>query len=205
MSRRTLIIGLTGGIGSGKTTVSGMFAARNVPVIDADVIARELLRPGNAAEEEVKTAFGNDILDVEGNIDRAALRRIVFGDAVLRAKLESILHPLVRQEILARIQSISEPYCVVVIPLLIETGYDELVDRILVVDCPLQTQIDRASQRDHSDSKLTESIAATQVSRETRLQAADDAIDNSSDLAALEPQVAALDSKYRLLAKKHSD
>ena len=201
MSRRTLKIGLTGGIGSGKTTVSGLFADLGIPVIDADVIARALLQPGEETERQVKEIFGNKILDARGNIDRSMLRKLVFEDDSARANLESVLHPLVRREILAQVEDISAPYCVIVIPLLLETGYQEFVDRILVVDCPLQTQIDRASQRDQVDSKQAAAIASAQISRQDRLQAADDVIDNSADISALEHQVAELDAKYRFLAE----
>jgi dephospho-CoA kinase len=203
MSRQTLVIGLTGGIGSGKTTVSDFFARLGAPVIDADAIARSLLQPGENAERKVKEEFGSRILDTQGNIDRTILRKLVFADSAARLKLESILHPMVRREILAQIASVKAPYCIVVVPLLLETGYRELVDRILVVDCTQQLQIERASTRDNSDAGQIESIAATQASRQSRLDAADDVVDNSGDIATLEPQILQLDAKYRSLTSKN--
>ena len=201
MSRRTLVIGLTGGIGSGKTTVANLFSDLGVPVIDADAISRSLLQPGEDAEQQVKNEFGKSILDANGGIDRTALRRFVFSDPAARARLESILHPLVRQKIQSQISKVSSPYCVVVIPLLLETGYRELVNRILVVDCPQKAQIERAARRDKTNKSQIESIAATQASRQIRLDAADDVIDNSADLSALEPQVVLLDARYRTMAE----
>jgi dephospho-CoA kinase len=202
MPHRILKIGLTGGIGSGKTTVSNLFAIRGVPVIDADVIARELLQPGSESTRLVIREFGDDILDSEGNIDRAILRRRVFDDGGARKKLESILHPLVHQEIESQVRSVSGPYCIIVIPLLVETGYSNLVDRILVIDCPPQTQIERASLRDRADRGQIEKIVSAQISRGVRLDSADDIIDNSTNISSLEQQVAELDAKYRKLAQQ---
>ncbi len=191
-----LIIGLTGGIGSGKSAVAERFAARGVPVLDADIIAREVVAPGTPGLARVVEAFGTDILDSQGRLDRARLGRRVFGDPELRRRLEAILHPLIRAEMRERVRHLAAPYCILVIPLLIETGQTDLVDRVLVVDAPPELQYQRVAARDGRSPAEIAAILRAQASRETRLAAADDVIVNDADLTALDRRVAELHRRY---------
>ena len=195
-----LRIGLTGGIGSGKSTVSGRFAGLGVPVIDADEIARELVAPGAPGLAPVVAAFGTGILDEAGLLDRARLRRIVFADPARRRELEAILHPLVRQEIQRRVLEISAPYCIVAIPLLVETGQADLVDRVLVVDAPEALQRSRLAARAGWTEDDVEAAIRSQAPREARLRAADDVIVNDADLTALRQAVERLHARYLTLS-----
>lgn len=195
-----LIIGLTGGIGSGKSTVCRMFAARGVPVIDADIVGRELVAPGRPALEEIVHHFGADILDSTGNLDRARLRAIVFSDPEKRRLLESILHPAIREEMWARARRESAPYCVLCIPLLIETGQQAQVDRVLVVDCNEAVQIGRIRDRDNIGEELARTMMHAQIPRQDRLAHADDIIRNEDGLDALEAQVRRLHESYLALS-----
>lgn len=195
-----LRIGLTGGIGSGKSTVAGLFAARGVPVIDADEIARRLTRPGEPAVEEIAATFGADLVR-NGVLDRRRLAARVFQDSVDRQRLESILHPRIRAAMQQEVEGLNSPYCLLVIPLLIETGQRALVDRVLVVDVDERTQIDRIRRRDARGDAEIHAILAAQVSRARRLQEADETVTNDGDVAALGPQVEALHRKYLELAE----
>jgi len=195
-----LVIGLTGGIGSGKSTVAELFAQRGVPVIDTDVIARELVEPGEPALAEIAAAFGEGLVDSEGRLDRARLRNLVFDDEAQRQRLEAILHPRIYARVRDRVAQLDAPYCVVVIPLLIETGGGALVDRILVVDAPLDVRIRRTQSRDGLPEEQVRTIAASQAGRERRLEAADDVIDNGLQPGTLDAQVEALHAKYLALA-----
>jgi dephospho-CoA kinase len=195
-----LVIGLTGGIGSGKSITADMFAARGIPVIDADVIARELVEPGMPALAEITARFGPRVIGADGRLDRNALRQQVFGDPVARADLESILHPRIRQRMRDRIDALDSPYCILVIPLLVETGQRDLVQRVLVVDAPEAVQRARVRRRDDLDSDEIEAVLQAQTDRQTRLAVADDVIHNDSDLSSLEAQVDALHRTYLQLA-----
>jgi len=195
-----LVIGLTGGIGSGKSMTADMFAARGVPVIDADVIARELVEPGMPALTEIAARFGPGIIGPEGRLDRNALRQHVFDNPEARADLEAILHPRIRQRMRDRIGELHSPYCVLVIPLLVETRQRDLVQRVLVVDASEATQRQRVRHRDDLDSDEIEAILQAQTDRRTRLAVADDVIHNDSDVASLEAQVDALHREYMQLA-----
>lgn len=195
-----LVVGLTGGIGSGKSVVAERFAALGVPVIDADVIARELVAPGQPALREIVEAFGTDVLNPDGTLDRAALRTVVFSNPAARTRLEAILHPPIRTEMLRRIQAYSAPYCILVIPLLVETGQANLVDRILVVDVEPSIQYKRIARRDGLTAPEIDAILAVQADRRTRLETADDVIDNSGEPSDLDPQVSALHTHYLILA-----
>ena len=195
-----LRIGLTGGIGSGKSTVAELFAARGVPVIDADVIARELVAPGQPALAEIVASFGTDCIDAEGRLDRARLRARVFDDAAQRERLEAILHPRIHAVMAERAAAQSTAYVLLVIPLLFESGQRDLVDRVLVVDLPVELQRARVSARDHLSDAQIDAIFAAQVQRDQRIDGADDVIDNSGDAAALERQVDALHQRYLALA-----
>lgn len=200
-----LVVGLTGGIGSGKSAAGAVFSRLGVPVIDADIIARELVVKGEPALAEIVAAFGQDILDAGGGLDRAALRQRVFADAAERQRLEAILHPRIRREIQRRISHVEAPYCVVVIPLLLEAGQTDLVDRVLVIDLPEHTQISRVAARDRLSQEQIPAILKAQASRETRLAAADDIIDNSGEPAELERQVHRLHDRYRDMAAARGD
>ena len=196
-----LVVGLTGGIGSGKTAVSDRFAQLGVPVIDTDLIARELVEPGQPALAEIADAFGMDCLDSQGRLDRSRLRERVFMDDAGRRKLEAILHPRIRAVARERIAVLSAPYCLLVIPLLAETGMTDLVNRVLVVDAPEAEQIRRVMTRDQIEGVQARRILAAQARRDQRLAIADDILENSGDLAELELPIAELHRHYlRLVA-----
>lgn len=197
-----LRVGLTGGIGSGKTTVAEMFGKHGVPVIDADEIARSLVDPYQPAYREVIEAFGNDIVDGEGNIDRDKLRELVFDDAERRQELEAILHPRVRTEIHHQSVELDAPYCIVVIPLLIEADQLDLVERVLVVDLDEEKQVQRVGARSGLSEAEVRKIIAAQIERAERLGHADDVIDNNADIANLESQVEKLHRRYLALARE---
>jgi dephospho-CoA kinase len=190
-----LKVGLTGGIGSGKTMVAGLFAAKGVPVLDADVIARDLVEPGQPAYRAIVEHFGPDLLQ-EGRLDRARLRQIVFVDPEARLWLESLLHPLVYDEMRRRIAELSTSYVLLVIPLLLETGRRDFVDRLLVVDCPIEVQRQRVKQRDGLDEAEIDRILSAQLAPEARLAAADEVIRNAGSPAELAGQVDRLHEFY---------
>lgn len=196
-----LKIGLTGGIASGKSTVAEMFAARGVPVVDTDVIAREVVEAGSPGLEAVVQAFGQAVLAADGGLDRATLRRIVFGDEAARKRLEAILHPLIRRRTLERIAAVRAPYVIVVVPLLVETGFRTFVDRVLVVDCAESAQIGRLTSRDGLTESEARAMLGAQADRRARLAAADDVIDNGGSIAAARAQVDALHEKYDALGR----
>jgi dephospho-CoA kinase len=191
-----LVVGLTGGIGSGKSTVSAAFASLGVPVIDADQLAHQLVEPGQAALDEIREIFGERCITADGHLDRAYIRQRVFSNRDEKQKLESILHPRIRNRIVAWIAGLKSPYCIVVIPLLLETGQTDLVDRVLVVDTPENEQLTRVAARDGLSHNAVLAIMDSQTDRETRLAAADDIIENSSDIASLESRVKTLHSYY---------
>lgn len=196
-----LRIGLTGGIGSGKTTVAELFASHGVPVVDTDSIARELAQPGQSALREIVARFGPDVLNDSGHLDRARLRRRVFADATERKALESILHPRIRATVNERVAALNAPYCIIVIPLLVESGYEKkMVDRVLVVDCPEIQQISRVAARSQLTEPQIRAIMEAQATRAERLQHADDVIVNDGDLASLEVEVVNLHARYLELA-----
>lgn len=171
-----LIIGLTGGIASGKTTVADLFAARGVPLVDADVSAREVVAPGSSGLAAVVEAFGSEILTTTGELDRRALRARVFGQPEERRRLESILHPLIRQHLQDSLQALSGPYALLVAPLLLEGDLSKAVQRVLVVDVPEEVQIARVMSRDGSSREEAEAILRAQMSRQERLARADQSI-----------------------------
>jgi len=196
-----LRVGLTGGIGSGKSTVAARFAALGVPIIDADLLAHELTRPGQPALAEIESAFGGAVLSPAGELDRGALRQRVFANTGARKRLEAILHPRIRTRMLERLAEIRGPYAVLVVPLLFEADQQDLADRVLVVDLPEPLQIERVQSRSGLDVATIRSIMASQTDRSTRLARADDVIDNSADTAALEPQIANMHRQYLALAQ----
>lgn len=195
-----LAVGLTGGIGSGKTAVSDAFAHRGVPVIDTDVLARELVGPGEPALTEIVNLFGPACLDATGALDRGYMRQTVFADTALRRRLEAILHPRIHRAVRERLAALEAPYGLVVVPLLLEAGMADLFQRILVVDAPEALQVERVMRRDGVDSLQAQRMVAAQASRAQRLALADDVIENSGDLAELDTQVEALHRKYLALA-----
>ena len=199
-SRPALVIGLTGGIGSGKSAAARLFAERGVPVVDADVVARDLVAPGEPALEEIHRAFGATVLTDDGELDRQRLRELVFASEARRRELEAILHPRVYTEMARRLAALDGPYAVAVVPLLLETGGREMVDRVLVVDAPEEVQIERTAARDGSSREAVARILAAQMSREARLAAADDVLENDGDLDALAARVDALHRRYLALA-----
>lgn len=197
------VVGLTGGIGSGKTTVADEFARRGVPIVDTDLLAREVVAPGQPGLADIVDCFGPAVLLADGSLDRAALRHRVYSDRSQRELLEGLLHPRIREAMLERISRLPGPYCIAVIPLLLETGQEALVDRILVVDVPEQEQILRVIRRDGLNRAEIEAILAAQTSRRQRRSAADDIIVNDASMPALSEQVARLDANYRMLASRH--
>ncbi len=191
-----LLIGLTGGIASGKSAVADMLARLGANVVDTDVIARDVVAAGQPGLEAIVNAFGQDILDENGGLDRRMMRNKVFASAESRARLEAILHPVIRQELWRRVDESDNPVQVLVIPLLVESGLSGMVDRVLVVDCPRQTQIKRLLTRDAETPEQAERILAAQASREARLAAADDVVDNSGSLAMLAQSVQEIYQRY---------
>ncbi len=198
-------VGLTGGIASGKTTVSRQFATLGVPVIDSDEIAREVVEPGQPALQAIVARFGSEVLQTDGRLDRRRLRSLVFADPAARRDLEAITHPAIR----ARMDSLSAtaggPYQILAIPLLIESGGLHRVDRVLVVDCPEALQRRRVMARDQSSEAQARAVIAAQASREARLEAADDVILNDGDLADLGRQVETLHQRYRMAAQAQAE
>ncbi len=195
-----LKIGLTGGMGSGKSTVAKLFEQRGLEVIDADRIARELVKPLAPAFKEIQAAFGPEVLGPDGRLDRAKLRAKVFSDPKARKTLEAILHPKIFAEMANKAKACKTPYCVLVIPLLVETQAQTQVDRVLVVDCPEALQIERIRRRDLLPQDLILKILASQASRQERLAAADEVIDNAGDLGTLKQQVEELHRFYLSLS-----
>jgi dephospho-CoA kinase len=195
-------VGLTGGIGSGKSAVAKLFAKLGAQVVDADEIAHELTRPGGEAIAAIRGAFGDGAIAANGSLDRAGMRAQAFGDPQKRQQLEAILHPLIRAESLRRIARAAGPYAILVIPLLVEGGVDRSrTARVLVVDCPEAVQIERVMRRSGLPESEVRAILAAQASRAARLAAADDVIDNSGPIEALAGQVSRLHEKYLTLAR----
>lgn len=192
-------IALTGGIGSGKSTVAELFARRGVAVIDADRIAHQLTGPKGAAMPDIVRVFGAAASDAQGALARAWMRQLVFDDADARRRLEAVLHPMIRDSMLSQCEDAPGRYALLVIPLLFETGQDTLVHRVLVVDLPVSEQIARVRERDGLEPEIIERIIASQVPRSTRLQGADDVIDNSASPDKLETRVAQLHELYAKL------
>lgn len=195
------VIGLTGGIGSGKSTVADRFAALGVPVIDTDVIARRLTERGGEALDAIRAAFGESVMQPDGSLDRAALRRRVFVDADARRRLEAILHPRIRRAVGQALAALETPYAIVVIPLLVETqGYRDVLDRVLVIDCPEALQVERVMARNGLSRAEVEAILAAQATRAERLALADDVLPNTAAPDALGAAVDALHARYLALA-----
>lgn len=201
------IVGVTGGVASGKSEVTRRFEALGVPVADADVAARTAVEPGSDGLAEVVATFGADVLAPDGSLDRAAMRRHVFGDDAARRRLEAVIHPRVRANLRAACEAASGPYAIAAIPLLAEGGGREAypwLSRILVVDVPVDVQRARVMARDRVDAELAQRMIAAQATRDQRLAIADDVIVNDGPVELLVSHVAALDRRYRALAGAHA-
>ncbi len=195
-----LKIGLTGGIGSGKSTVCRLFAEFGVPIVDADLIARQLVEPGQPALALIVTSFGSQMLNQDGSLNRARLRDAVFTDADKKRELDGIMHPLVYAQIAAEVNALTADYCVIAVPLLLESKNPYAVDRVLLIDCPVDVQIARVIARDKLTRQQVQAIIDSQMSRPERLSKAHDVIENVAGPEQLAEQVKRLHNSYILLA-----
>ena len=195
-------VGLTGGIGSGKSTVAGMFEKCGAAVVDTDAISHELTRPGGPAIGAIRDAFGPGYIAADGSLDRARMRELVFRDPAAKARLEAILHPQIRERSRTSVSAATQPFAILVVPLLLETGaYRDLIRRVLVVDCSEARQLERATRRSRLSADEVRAIMASQLPRAERLQRADDVLDNDGGMEALRHQVGELHAKYLTLAR----
>jgi len=199
-----LVVGLTGGIGSGKSAVSACFERLGVTVVDADVAARKVVEPGTAALAQIAEHFGKDILDSNGGLDRAALRAIVFADPEKRKWLEGVLHPHITIEIFKGVRESASAYTILASPLLIEARQDTLAHRILVVDVDEETQLQRTMSRDNNPEAQVRAIMASQIDRQARLARADDVIENNGSLEDLRRKVERLHERYLVMARERA-
>ena len=196
-------VGLTGGIGSGKSVAAHMFKELGAAVVDTDAIAHELTRPGGRAVAAIRKVFGAEYIATDGGLDRARMRRLVFGDAGAKKKLEALLHPLIRRRSRARIAAVRRPYILVVVPLLLETGaYSDLIDRVLVVDCDEEQQVARAMARSGLPREEVLAIMAAQLPRARRLARADDTLLNDGGMDVLRRRVRKLHARYLSLVRR---
>jgi len=191
---------LTGGIASGKSAVSACFEKLGTPVVDTDIIAREVVEPGSPALERIAGELGAGFLDADGKLNRSKLRQAIFSDPELKSRLETILHPLIGKEVLQQVKQLDSPYCIIVIPLYAESSAYAWIDRVLVVDVIEDAQIERVMARDGISREQARAILNAQASRQDRLALADDILDNSGDLSELPEKVKALHEKYLSLA-----
>jgi dephospho-CoA kinase len=199
-----LVVGLTGGIASGKSLVGAMFVKLGAALIDTDVVAREVVAPGEAGLAAVIEEFGPGVVSPSGDLNRPALRSLVFADDAKRQKLEAILHPLIRSCTRAKLAELAVPYALVAVPLLVETSFGELVDRILVVDCPESLQLERLMRRDAIPKPEALAMLRAQIDRATRLRAAHDIIDNSGTTETTRRQVELTHRRYLDLAAQRA-
>lgn len=190
------VVGLTGGIGSGKTTVANLFAAEGITLVDADIVAREVVSPGSNGLKAIVAHFGADILTPAGELDRGKLRQRIFSHDQERIWLNQLLHPMIRQKMQQQLENASSAYAIMVVPLLFENGLDRLVNRTLVVDIPPELQINRTVKRDHVDVSQVNNIINSQCSRSEKLARAHDIIDNQGEISTLKRQVLALHQRY---------
>lgn len=198
------IVGVTGGIGSGKSTVANFFAELGIVVVDADIIARDVVAVGEPALDAISSYFGPEVIADDGSLDRAMLREHIFVNPVHRQWLEALLHPLIRERMIAQCQQATSAYCLLVVPLLVENQLTELCHRVLVVDVTPEQQVARTLQRDKTDATQVHAIMKSQASRQQRLAAADDVLDNNSnDLNQLQQRVTELHQQYLALAAQH--
>ena len=195
-------VGLTGGIGSGKSTVAAAFAGLGIAIVDADIVARAVVAPGSDALAQISGHFGAQVLSADGQLDRARLREIVFADSTAKNWLNQLLHPRIRQQMLAQLDNAASPYSILVAPLLLENQLNLLVDVVLVVDVSPETQLSRTMQRDNNSAELVQSIMAAQCSRAERLAAADYVINNEAPPAMLAGEIAKLHRVFLQLAEE---
>ncbi|MFM5558958.1 dephospho-CoA kinase [Aeromonas rivipollensis] len=199
------VVAITGGIGSGKTTVANQFAALGIEVVDADLIAREVVEPGTPALTAIASHFGPGILDEQGRLDRRALREWIFSDPAAKSWLNALLHPIIRSEMLRQCAAASSPYCLLVVPLLVENRLTELADRVLVIDVDEATQIERTCRRDGVNQEQAQAILASQASRSERLAMADDVLDNQSGTTeTIRERILALHETYLAFASQQA-
>ncbi|WP_417614302.1 dephospho-CoA kinase [Oceanisphaera sp.] len=199
----TYIVGLTGGIGSGKSTIANWFAEQGVTIVDADIIARDVVAVGEPVLDAIAAHFGPDVIAEDGSLNRSKLRQRIFENPADRHWLEALLHPLIRERMMAACQSAQSAYCLLVVPLLVENKLTGLCHRVLVVDVSPEQQVARTMQRDQADEAQVNAIMASQASREQRLAAADDVIDNNGqDRSLIKAAVAQLHEKYLTLASQ---
>ena len=199
------VVAITGGIGSGKTTVANQFAALGIEVVDADLIAREVVEPGTPALAAIASHFGPGILDEQGRLDRRALRERIFSDPAAKSWLNALLHPIIRSEMLRQCAAANSPYCLLVVPLLVENRLTELADRVLVIDVDEATQIERTCRRDGVSREQAQAILASQASRSERLAMADDVLDNQSGTTeTIRARILALHETYLAFASQQA-
>lgn len=199
------VVAITGGIGSGKTTVANQFAALGIEVVDADLIAREVVEPGTPALTAIASHFGPCILDEQGRLDRRALRERIFSDPAAKSWLNALLHPIIRSEMLRQCAAANSPYCLLVVPLLVENRLTELADRVLVIDVDEATQIERTCRRDGVNREQAQAILASQASRSERLAMADDVLDNQSGTTeTIRERILALHETYLAFASQQA-
>jgi len=198
-----MVVGMTGGIGSGKSTAATLFAKHSVPIIDTDIIAREIVEPGMPAHTAIVEHFGNDICNDDETLNRARLKQCILQNDTDREYLETLLHPEIRASVIQKLEKLDGCYCIVVIPLLVEKGNYSMLHRTLVIDSTVDNQVSRAQQRDHMDIATIEAILTLQASREQRLARADDVIENNSRLVDLEAQVSKLHEKYMAICDQY--
>jgi len=200
LTKNATRIGLTGGIASGKTMVADFFSELGVPIIDTDVIARQVVEPGAAALDEIRDNFGDEVMQEDGSLKRKALRKIVFAHTAKREQLEAILHPRIRAETMRQVAAVTQPYMIIVVPLLVESPMSALMDRVLVVDCSEETQLKRLLMRDGENVATAQRMIAAQASRADRLAIADDVIENNGDPGEARAQALVLHESYLALA-----
>ena len=199
------VVAITGGIGSGKPTVANQFAALGIEVVDADLIAREVVEPGTPALAAIASHFGPGILDEQGRLDRRALRERIFSDPAAKSWLNALLHPIIRSEMLRQCAAANSPYCLLVVPLLVENRLTELADRVLVIDVDEATQIERTCRRDGVNREQAQAILASQASRSERLAMADDVLDNQSGTTeTIRERILALHETYLAFASQQA-
>lgn len=199
------VVAITGGIGSGKTTVANQFAALGIEVVDADLIAREVVEPGTPALTAIASHFGPGILDEQGRLDRRALRERIFSDPAAKSWLNALLHPIIRSEMLRQCAAANSPYCLLVVPLLVENRLTELADRVLVIDVDEATQIERTCRRDGVNREQAQAILASQANRSERLAMADDVLDNQSGTTeTIRERILALHETYLAFASQQA-
>ena len=199
------VVAITGGIGSGKTTVANQFAALGIEVVDADLIAREVVAPGTPALDAITSHFGPEILTEQGLLDRRVLRERIFSDPAAKSWLNALLHPIIRSEMLRQCAAVSSPYCLLVVPLLVENRLTELADRVLVIDVDEATQIERTCRRDGVSREQAQAILASQANRSERLAMADDVLDNQSGTTeTIRARILALHETYLAFASQQA-